>query len=129
MKVCIDSNAYIDLLRGRRSIIDFLADCDEIVVPAAVIAELTHGFHKIRDAWSQHQALARFLARPEVSFHPASYAIAMRWGFLAHLLRRKGRPIPVNDVWIAATAFETASVLLSYDHHFDAIEGLMRIAP
>lgn len=99
------------------------------VVPAAVVAELTNGFHKLRDDWSQHQALARFLARPEVSFQPASYAIAMRWGFLAHLLRRKGRPIPVNDIWIAATTFETASILLSYDHHFDAIEGLMRIAP
>lgn len=129
MKVCIDSNAYIDLTRGRSSVAQFLAGCDEILVPAAVIAELSNGLNKARDPRAQHQALARFLSRPGVSVVPADFAIAMRWGFLAHILRRKGRPIPVNDVWIAATAFETASVLLSYDRHFDAIEGLLRLAP
>ena len=129
MKVCIDSNVYIDMTRGRPAVTGFLADCTEILVPAAVVAELANGLCKANDPRTQHQALARFLARPGVSVVPADYAIAMRWGFLAHLLRRKGRPIPVNDVWTAATAFETASVLLSYDRHFDAIEGLLRLAP
>ena len=129
MKVCIDSNAYIDLTRGRPAVADFLAGCDEIFVPVAVVAELAIGFYKARDAQAQHQVLARFLVRSGVSIVPADYAIAMRWGFLSHVLRRKGQPIPANDVWIAATAFETGSILLSYDRHFDAIEGLLRLAP
>ena len=120
---------YIDLVRGRKVVVDFLVRCDEIVVPAAVVAELAHGFHKARNPREQQLALERFLARPGIVFRAADQAVAMRWGFLADLLRRKGRPIPVNDVWIAATAFETGSVLLSYDHHFDAIEGLLRLAP
>lgn len=129
MKVCIDSNAYIDLLRGKKAVIDFLAQCDEIVVPAAVVAELAHGFQKARNPRAQTLALERFLSRPGIVFQAADQAIAMRWGFLTNLLRRKGRPIPVNDIWIAATAFETGTTLLSYDHHFDAIESLPRIAP
>ena len=129
MKVCIDSNAYIDLTRGNTTVRDFLSQCDEIIVPAAVIAELAHGFRKARNPREQLLALERFLERPGIVFRAADQAIAMRWGFLADLIRRKGRPIPVNDIWIAATAFETGSVLLSYDHHFDVIEGLPRLAP
>ena len=89
MKVCLDSSAYIAMRRGNRDVTAFLADCEVVIVPAAVVAELTEGF--ISD--------------------------------------NKGRPIPQNDIWIAATAFETGSRVLSYDHHFDEIDGLGRLAP
>ena len=36
---------------------------------------------------------------------------------------------PQKDIWIAATAFETSSRILSYDNHFDRIDGLGRFAP
>lgn len=127
MKICLDSNVYIDLLRGRTAVADFLAECEEIVVPAAVVAELTAGFHQTRDARAQDRALGRFLDRDNVVFRPADYAVATRYGHLAHLLRRKGRPIPANDIWIAATALETGTYLASCDRHFDEIEGLPRI--
>lgn len=39
-------------------------------------------------------------------------------------LRKKGRPIPENDIWIAATAQEHALVLVTRDPHFQEIEDL-----
>ena len=36
----------------------------------------------------------------------------------------RGRPIPTNDIWIAAHAMETGADLVSYDRHFDHVEGL-----
>jgi tRNA(fMet)-specific endonuclease VapC len=39
-------------------------------------------------------------------------------------LKKAGRPIPLNDVWIAAHALETGSVLVTYDAHFAAVPGL-----
>ncbi|MBX2929598.1 MAG: hypothetical protein KF852_17330 [Saprospiraceae bacterium] len=42
--------------------------------------------------------------------------------FLA--LKKAGKPIPVHDIWIAATAIESAGVLITYDKHFSAITGL-----
>ncbi|HYX24501.1 MAG TPA: PIN domain-containing protein [Thermoanaerobaculia bacterium] len=40
------------------------------------------------------------------------------------LLRRKGRPIPENDLWIAASARRHGLTLASRDSHFEHVEGL-----
>ncbi|MBM5797283.1 MAG: type II toxin-antitoxin system VapC family toxin [Cyanobacteria bacterium K_Offshore_0m_m2_072] len=39
-------------------------------------------------------------------------------------MRRKGRPIPTNDIWIAASALERGAALFSFDDHFKQIDGL-----
>ena len=39
-------------------------------------------------------------------------------------LRRKGHPIPTNDLWIAASALEHNLALYSYDNHFKAINEI-----
>jgi predicted nucleic acid-binding protein len=43
-----------------------------------------------------------------------------------HELRRKGRAIPGNDLWIAALARQHALPLISRDQHFDFVSGLTR---
>ncbi len=129
MTVCLDSSAYIELTRGNRAVANYLAICGEIVIPAAVVAELTEGFCMARNAESQTIALGRFLDRPNVRFRAADYAVAARYGFIARQLRRKGTPLPVNDVWIAATALEEGASIVSYDRHFDEFGLIPRIAP
>ncbi len=42
-------------------------------------------------------------------------------------LRQRGRPIPENDVWIAALAFQHNEPVLSRDEHFDEVRGLRRL--
>jgi tRNA(fMet)-specific endonuclease VapC len=44
-------------------------------------------------------------------------------------LRAKGKPIPNNDIWIAAHALETGAELLSFDDHFQWVEGLVWTIP
>ena len=39
-------------------------------------------------------------------------------------LRRKGKPIPTNDLWIAASSLEHGAALLTLDAHFQSIDGL-----
>lgn len=39
-------------------------------------------------------------------------------------LRRKGQPVPTNDLWIAASSLEHGAALLSFDVHFRNIDGL-----
>ena len=39
-------------------------------------------------------------------------------------LRRLGRPIPTNDMWIAATALQHGLAVFSNDGHFRAVPGL-----
>ena len=46
------------------------------------------------------------------------------FGWLKYQLKLAGTPIPINDVWIAAHAIETGSMLITFDSHFDRIPGL-----
>lgn len=39
-------------------------------------------------------------------------------------LRRKGRPLPTNDLWIAAATMEHACPLLTFDRRFRDVEGI-----
>ena len=129
MKVCIDSCVYIEMEHGKKSVADFLASCEEIFVPAATVAELMEGNHGRDNFSAACIALNNFLDMKNVRFVPVGHAIAFRYAEIAKSLRRRGTPIPHNDIWIAATAFETSSCVLSYDKHFDLIDGLGRIAP
>ncbi|MBW3637929.1 MAG: type II toxin-antitoxin system VapC family toxin [Armatimonadetes bacterium] len=46
------------------------------------------------------------------------------FGEVKNQLRRIGRPIPENDIWIAATALQHDLILASRDAHFQAVDGL-----
>ena len=51
-------------------------------------------------------------------------SIAMAFGRIKAILRRKGKMIPENDLWIAAAPIATDSTLITTDRHFERIEGL-----
>ena len=70
------------------------------------------------------RTLRDFLARPTVVFLGASAETSEVFGQLKDTLRKQGTPIPINDIWIAAHAVETGSVLVTYDDHFSRISGL-----
>ena len=68
--------------------------------------------------------LDAFLANRFVGFLPVTLTTAERFSLIASALKRKGTPIPSNDIWIAAHALESGADLLSFDEHFSGIEGL-----
>lgn len=49
---------------------------------------------------------------------------ARLYGEVKNSLRKKGHPIPENDIWIAATALQHGLILVSRDEHFAEVEGL-----
>lgn len=49
---------------------------------------------------------------------------AREYGLIKDQLRKKGRPIPENDIWIAAVARQKDFVLATRDAHFFEIENL-----
>ena len=46
------------------------------------------------------------------------------YALIVNGLKIKGRPIPVNDIWIAANAMKNGLSLYSFDQHFGEIDGL-----
>ena len=42
-------------------------------------------------------------------------------------LKISGKPIPTNDIWIAASAMENGMPLATFDKHFSNIQGLLLV--
>ena len=126
MRVMIDTNAYSSFKRGNRDTIEALAKADEILVPAIVLGELRAGFHGGNRENDNLIELEEFLASPRVSVHSLGEGTSIFYAEIYLSLRAAGKPIPTNDLWIAAAILETGSILLSGDTHFDAVHGLIR---
>ena len=94
-----------------------------------VAGELLFGFRNGTRFENNRKELEDFLASPYVTLLTVTLVTADRFGRIASFLRRKGRPLPTNDIWIAAHAMESGADLLSFDRHFEHVEGLAWIHP
>ena len=124
MRILLDTNAYSALMRGVAEVADRVRRAERVLLSPIVIGELLYGFRNgSRNAENTRQ-LDAFLENPFVELMTVTRATADRFAGIALGLKRKGRPLPVNDVWIAAQALETGADLLSSDGHFGEVEGL-----
>lgn len=124
MKALLDTNAYSALMRGLPSVVGKVRKAEQVLLSTIVIGELLYGFRYGARFEKNLDLLQRFLENPYVAILPATYVTADRFSLLAAALRRKGKPIPTNDIWIAAHTLESGADLLSYDDHFSHIDGL-----
>jgi tRNA(fMet)-specific endonuclease VapC len=129
VRVLLDTNAYSDLARGHRPLADRVRRAEVVLLSAVVAGELLGGFRRGTRFRENLALLERFLAQPRVTLIPVSWTTADRYARIYAALRRRGRPIPSNDIWIAAHAMETGAELLSSDPHFQHVEGLAWSAP
>ena len=124
MRILLDSNAYSHLKRGHRRIAELVRGSEEILLPFVVIGELLYGFRNGSRLERNVRELHAFLDNPRVAIAAMNFTTGDRYSRIAAALRSKGRPIPSNDIWIAAHAMETGADLVSCDRHFDRIDGL-----
>jgi tRNA(fMet)-specific endonuclease VapC len=117
-RYCLDTVAYSHFKRGEAKITAMLDRAEWIGVPVIVIGELCAGFAKGTKREKNLDELNEFLALPVVETLPVDRQIAETFGDFIEELRRCGRPIPVNDVWIAATCACAGATLLTWDAHF-----------
>jgi len=129
MKLLLDTNAYSELKRGHEEVAYLVRRAEKIYLPAIVVGELLYGFSCGRQNARNRNELDRFLDNPYVQFLPVSHTTAYRFARIATSLRRKGTPLPANDIWIAAGAMETGAELVSFDAHFEHVDGLVWVTP
>ena len=127
MKVLIDTNAYSALGRGDPHVRAIVETVDEVIIPTIVLGELYAGFSLGSKKAKNIRELDDFLGKPGVTVIPPTKAVAERYGELIRVLREAGTPLPTNDIWIAATALETGSRILSMDGHFSIIPGVLAV--
>lgn len=124
MRVLLDTNAYSDLMKGHRRVADIVRSAEEILLSTIVLGELLYGFRHGSRYERNAAELHSFLDNPHVSLVPVGPVTADRYSRVKTALRAKGRPIPMNDVWIAAHALETGADLISSDGHFEHVDGV-----
>src|SRR5688572_4514559 len=96
----LDTNIVIALWANDEAVTRQLAAASEIFIPITVLGELYYGARK--SAWSAKNTarIDEFAARSSVLL--CDVTTAQQYGQIKNSLRAKGRPIPENDLWIAA---------------------------
>ena len=124
MTILLDSNAYTLFCAGHRQVGQLVYAAQEILVSAIVVGELLSGFRQGSRFDDNVAELRAVLDDPYVSFVPVDFVTADRYARISASLQAKGRPIPTNDIWIAAHAMETGADLVSADRHFEHVDGI-----
>ncbi len=125
MRILLDSNAYSAFMRGSDEVRVLIQTAEEVLFSAVVVGEQLFGFRQGTRYEQNLAELRSFLERPYVSFVPVGPVTADRYSRVMTALKAKGRPIPTNDVWIAAHAMETGADLVSADRHFEHVDGIV----
>jgi tRNA(fMet)-specific endonuclease VapC len=121
----VDTNALSAAAEGHGRIIEILADAELVALPVVVIGEYRYGI-----AQSRHKARYRHWLDSlitDCTVLDITERTTTHYAAINIELRRAGKPIPTNDLWIAALCRQYHLPLLSRDRHFDLVSGLQRL--
>jgi len=124
-KILIDTNIYSRALRGDQEVVQVLRQVNHIGISAVSIGELFSGFKGGSREKDNRKELSMFLDSPRVTLYTVDENTAEYYSVIINQLKTHGTPIPTNDMWIGATAFQHGLPLYTLDKHFKNIEGLL----
>lgn len=119
----LDTNIIIALFAKDPTIHDCIAKAAEVFVPSIAIGELYFGAYNSQKNQENICRIDEFVLNNTIL--ACNTDTARRYGELKNRLKEKGRPIPENDIWIAAIAKQYGLILVTKDEHFDAVEDLI----
>lgn len=120
-RFCLDTSAYSRFKCNHAPAVEAVSTARWLGVPVVVLGELRTGFLLGSRTERNETDLRSFLANPVVAVLDLDDEASRIYAEIAASLRRAGRPIPTNDLWIAAVAVREGATLLTYDPHFEAI--------
>lgn len=126
-RILIDTNIYSYALKGDNEVVDVLRRVEEIGFSVISIGELLSGFKRGSKEEKNRLELGKFLDSPRVVIYSVNEDTAEYYAEVLYNLRKIGRPVPTNDIWIAATAFQHGLKLFTKDAYFKDIPGLFLV--
>jgi tRNA(fMet)-specific endonuclease VapC len=118
----LDTNIIIEVFDGKKAIADKINKLPGFCISSVVLGELYTGINRVRNKARHLKKLNDFLKLCTVLGTDST--TAKQYGAIIATLYKKGKPIPTNDVWIAATAMQHNLIVVSRDKHFAEITGL-----
>lgn len=124
-RILLDTSAYSAFKRGHSQARHRIREASQIQLSPVVLGELHAGFLKGARQADNLAELAQFLASPRVEVVAIGEETASRYAVILESLRRAGAPIPTNDIWIAASAMQLGSILVTTDPHFKRVAQIV----
>ena len=125
----LDTNILIAAFEHHYELPDFARAYGRVVLPSTVIGEYRAGITNTRQGRENERKLDAYLGRATVDVVPITAITADYYAKVFQALKEKGRPIPQNDMWIAASALEHGADIVTYDPHFRLVPMLTAIIP
>lgn len=119
-RALLDTSVIVEMLRGEPRAAARVRDLDEAFTSVVVIGEFLYGARRSANSEANLARIAEFAS--SITALPTDRMTAEAYARIKDGLRKKGRPIPDNDLWVAATAVQNGLTLLSRDAHFDEVE-------
>ena len=120
----LDTNALSAAADNDAALVAILARAEELAIPVIVLGEYRHGIAQSRNRASYENWLSGLLN--DCVILDVNEPTTHYYAAITLELKRKGKPIPTNDIWIAALCRQHSLPLLSQDRHFDWIAGSRR---
>lgn len=124
MKLVLDTNAYCKCDLGEESALELVEKATSLYLPSVVYGELYYGFRHGKRFENNLKRLNQFVEIFDVNIISVDLDVARKFGDIFASLRKKGLPIPTNDIWIAASCMSVGGVLLTTDKHFKSVEQI-----
>ena len=121
-KIVLDTSIVIAWLKGDQIIADKIDKADTAYIPVFVLGELYYGAQYSLNVQTNLATINKIAENYELL--NTNIETAFFYGALKAQLRKKGKPIPENDIWIASITQQHQLILISRDKHFDEIDGL-----
>ena len=127
MKIMLDTSAYVGFKRNVIEMVEIIAGAELILFSPVVLGELMFGFRNGTRFKKNMSDFNNFLDHEAVGLVQMGRTTSDRYSRIAAQLKQQGTPIPTNDIWIAALAFQHGYKLFSRDQHFNLIPGLVQL--
>ena len=127
MNLLLDTNRYCDFCKGDADAVKTLQRARNIYIPLVVLAELRAGFLCGTLSRKNEKTLTLFLNSERVQVLIPDEDTTHHYARVFAQLRLMGKPIPTNDIWIAALAVQHDLILFSRDGHFDLLPQVARV--
>jgi len=121
-KFAVDTNIVIGIFASDSSILRKLKSDTQIFLPNIVLGELYYGAMLSTQSKQNVHRIEEFAKQCSVLICDENTSLL--YGKIKSSLKIIGKPIPENDIWIAALAIQHKLILATRDRHFDFIEGL-----
>ena len=118
----IDTNIVVEFFRGNETVINHLNENKDFAIAAIVLGEQEFGIQNSKQHQKHSNQLKDFMTGVDVV--KIDKETAVWYGKIKTELRKPGKPIPENDIWIAALSLQHNLTLVTNDAHFDSVNLL-----